>query len=137
MQVKRGKVVYILVVDDDQFANALVKFVLSKEGYEVETLESPRNAMPLIQKREPDLLLLDVPMPYLDGFEFSSMLRAEGYETPIIFITSKYSIDDKLQGFKIGADDYICKRYIHKQLVARVKEVNSRTLKISKIGNQT
>ena len=47
---------YILVVDDDQFANALVKFVLVKEGYEVETLESPRNAMPLIQKREPDLL---------------------------------------------------------------------------------
>jgi DNA-binding response OmpR family regulator len=99
--------VYILVVDDDQFANALVKFVLIKEGYEVETLDSPRNAMPLIQKREPDLLLLDVTMPYIDGFEFSTMLRAEGYETPIIFITAKDSIDDKLQGFKIGADDYI------------------------------
>ncbi len=71
---------YILVVDDDQFANALVQFVLRKEGFEVETLDNPRNAMQLIQKREPDLLLLDVSMPYIDGFEFSAKLRAEGYE---------------------------------------------------------
>lgn len=128
---------YILVVDDDKFANDLVRFVLSKEGYEVETLDSPRNAMPLIQKREPDLLLLDVTMPYIDGFEFSTMLRAEGYETPIIFITAKDSIDDKLQGFKIGADDYICKPYIHQELVARVQAVTRRTSKNGKITNQS
>lgn len=128
---------YILVVDDDKFANDLVRFVLSKEGYEVETLDSPRNAMPLIQKREPDLLLLDVTMPYIDGFEFSTMLRAEGYETPIIFITAKDSIDDKLLGFKIGADDYICKPYIHQELVARVQAVTRRTSKNGKIGNQS
>ncbi len=128
---------YILVVDDDEFANALIKFVLIKEGYEVETLESPRNAMPLIQKREPDLLLLDVTMPYIDGFEFSARLRAEGYETPIIFITARDSIDDKLQGFKIGADDYICKPYIHQELVARVQAVTRRTRKNGKIGNQS
>ena len=128
---------YILVVDDDKFANDLVRFVLSKEGYEVETLDSPRNAMQLIQKREPDLLLLDVTMPYIDGFEFSTMLRAEGYETPIIFITAKDSIDDKLQGFKIGADDYICKPLIHQELVARVQAVTRRTMKNGKIGNQS
>ena len=128
---------YILVVDDDQFANALVKFVLVKEGYEVETLESPRNAMPLIQRREPDLLLLDITMPYIDGFEFSTRLRAEGYETPIIFITARDSIDDKLQGFKIGADDYICKPYIHQELVARVQAVTRRTRKNGNIGNQS
>src|SRR5260370_42525012 len=134
--IKRGKFVYILVVDDDQFANALIKFVLIKEGYEVETLESPRNAMPLIQRREPDLLLLDITMPYIDGFEFSTRLRAEGYETPIIFITAKDSIDDKLQGFKIGADDYICKPYIHQELVAPVEAGMRRTRKNSKIANQ-
>jgi DNA-binding response OmpR family regulator len=134
---KEGKTVYILVVDDDQFANALVQFVLRKEGFEVETLDSPRSAMQLIQKREPDLLLLDVSMPYIDGFEFSAKLRAEGYETPLIFMTAKDSIDDKLQGFRIGADDYICKPYNHQELVARVQAVMRRTKKNGKIGNQS
>jgi DNA-binding response OmpR family regulator len=129
--------VYILVVDDDQFANALVQFVLSKEGFEVETLDNPRNAMQMIQKREPDLLILDVSMPYIDGFEFSTKLRAEGYETPLIFMTAKDSIEDKLQGFNIGADDYICKPYNHQELVARVQAVMRRIKQNSKIGHQT
>jgi DNA-binding response OmpR family regulator len=134
---KGVKNLYILVVDDDQFANALVQFVLRKEGFEVETLDSPRSAMQLIQKREPDLLLLDVSMPYIDGFEFSAKLRAEGYETPLIFMTAKDSIDDKLQGFRIGADDYICKPYNHQELVARVQAVMRRTKKNGKIGHQS
>lgn len=121
-----GRAVYILVVDDDRFANALVQFVLSKEGFEVETLDNPRGAMQMIERREPDLLILDVSMPYIDGFAFTTQLRAEGYETPIIFITAKDSIEDKLQGFTIGADDYICKPYNHQELVARVQAVMRR-----------
>ena len=128
---------YILVVDDDQFANALVQFVLRKEGFEVETLDNPRGAMQMIQKREPDLLILDVSMPYISGFEFSSKLRAEGYETPLIFMTAKDSIEDKLQGFNIGADDYICKPYNHQELVARVQAVMRRIKKNGKLGNQS
>ena len=123
---------YILVVDDDQFANALVQFVLSKEGFEVETLDNPRGALQMIEKREPDLLILDVTMPYIDGFEFSAKLRAGGYETPIIFMTAKDSIEDKLQGFNIGADDYICKPFNHQELVARVQAVMRR---IKRNGN--
>ena len=123
---------YILVVDDDQFANALVQFVLSKEGFEVETLDNPRGALQMIEKREPDLLILDVTMPYIDGFEFSAKLRTEGYETPIIFMTAKDSIEDKLQGFNIGADDYICKPFNHQELVARVQAVMRR---IKRNGN--
>ncbi|MGB8345162.1 MAG: response regulator, partial [Ktedonobacteraceae bacterium] len=102
---------YILVVDDNQFGNALVHFVLNKEGFEVETLENPRLAMQVIQRREPDLLILDVAMPYMDGFEFSRKLRADGYDIPIIFMTAKDSIEDKLYGFRIGAEDYICKPF--------------------------
>ena len=128
---------YILVVDDDQFANALVQFVLRKEGFEVETLDNARGAMQMIQKREPDLLILDVSMPYINGFEFSSKLRAEGYETPLIFMTAKDSIEDKLQGFNIGADDYICKPYNHQELVARVQAVMRRIKKNGKLGNQS
>ncbi len=63
---------YILVVDDDQFANSLVQFVLSKEGYEVEAADNPRGALQMIQKREPDLLIVDVRMPYINGFDFAT-----------------------------------------------------------------
>jgi DNA-binding response OmpR family regulator len=129
--------VYILVVDDDQFANALVQFVLSKEGFDVETLDNPRGAMQMIQKREPDLLILDVSMPYIDGFAFSSKLRAEGYDTPLIFMTAKDSIEDKLQGFNIGADDYICKPFNHQELVARVQAVMRRIKRNGRPGNQS
>ncbi|MBE3559795.1 MAG: response regulator transcription factor [Ktedonobacteraceae bacterium] len=120
---------YILVVDDEQFANMLVQFVLSREGFEVETTDNPRGALQMIRKREPDLLLLDVTMPYLNGFEFSQKLREEGYEIPTIFVTARDSLEDRLHGFGIGADDYICKPYNHQELVARVQAVLRRIKK--------
>lgn len=72
---REGKIVYILVVDDDRFANTLVQFVLSKEGYEVETADNPRGAMQMIQRRLPDLLILDVTMPYINGFSFGKIAQ--------------------------------------------------------------
>ncbi len=128
---------YILVVDDDSFANALVQFALTKEGYEVETTDNTRGAMQMIQRREPDLLLLDVTMPYLDGFQFSEKLRAEGYETPLIFMTAQDGLESKLHGFNIGADDYICKPYNHQELVARVQAVLRRIKKQQAPANQS
>ena len=104
---------YILVVDDDQFSNSLVQFVLDKEGYEVETTDNPRGALHMIQKREPDLLIIDVMMPYINGFEFATRLQEEEYDIPIIFMTAQDAIESKLQGFNIGADDYICKPFNH------------------------
>ncbi len=125
---------YILVVDDDQFANSLVHFVLSKEGYEVETTDNPRGALQMIQKREPDLLIIDIIMPYINGFEFSMKLRSEGYETPLIFMTAQDGIESKLHGFDIGADDYICKPFNHQELVARVHAVMRRVKNNGKAG---
>src|SRR2546421_4826144 len=133
----RGKKVYILVVDDDQFANSLVQFVLGKEGYEVETMDNPRGALHMIKKREPDLLIIDVMMPYINGFEFATNLRKDGYEIPIIFMTAQDAIESKLQGFNIGADDYICKPYNHQELVARVQAVLRRIKKDGSVGNQS
>jgi DNA-binding response OmpR family regulator len=127
--------VYILVVDDDQFANSLVQFVLSKEGYEVETTDNPRGALYMIQRREPDLLIIDVMMPFINGFEFASRLREEEYDIPIIFMTAQDAIESKLQGFNIGADDYICKPFNHQELVARVQAVIRRVKHNAKIGN--
>jgi DNA-binding response OmpR family regulator len=127
--------VYILVVDDDQFANSLVQFVLTKEGYEVETTDNPRGALQMIQKREPDLLIIDVMMPYINGFEFATRLQEEEHDIPIIFMTAQDTIESKLQGFNIGADDYICKPFNHQELVARVQAVIRRVKHNAKIGN--
>jgi len=129
--------VYILVVDDDQFANTLVQFVLTKEGYDVETTDNPRGALQMIKKREPDLLIIDVMMPYLDGFEFAIHLRKEGYEIPIIFMTAQDAIESKIQGFNIGADDYICKPFNHQELVARVQAIIRRVKHNAKVGNSS
>jgi len=129
--------VYILVVDDDQFANTLVQFVLNKEGYDVETTDNPRGALQMIKKREPDLLIIDVMMPYLDGFEFAIHLRKEGYEIPIIFMTAQDAIESKIQGFNIGADDYICKPFNHQELVARVQAIIRRVKHNAKVGNSS
>jgi len=131
------KKVYILVVDDDQFANTLVQFVLNKEGYDVETTDNPRGALQMIKKREPDLLIIDVMMPYLDGFEFAIHLRKEGYEIPIIFMTAQDAIESKIQGFNIGADDYICKPFNHQELVARVQAIIRRVKHNAKVGNSS
>jgi DNA-binding response OmpR family regulator len=129
--------VYILVVEDDQFTSALVQFALSKEGYKVETADNPHGAMHMILKQEPDLLLLDINMPYQNGFEFSKKLRVAGYDTPIIFMTAKDSVEDRLQGFTIGADDYICKPFNYQELVARVQAVMRRTKRTTHNANQS
>jgi DNA-binding response OmpR family regulator len=128
---------YILVIDDDQFANSLIHFVLSKEGYEVETTDSPRGALQMIQKREPDLLMVDVMMPYFNGFELAKKLREEGYDIPFIFITAQDGIEMKLEGFGLGADDYVCKPFNHQELVARVQAVMRRIKKSARGGNGT
>ncbi len=120
---------YILVADDDRFANELVRFALNKEGYVVKTADNPLDAFLMIQKQEPALLLLDVGMPYLNGFEFASRLHAEGYNIPLIFMTAQDTIEAKLQGFNLGADDYICKPYNYQELVARVQVVIRRIRK--------
>ncbi len=128
---------YILIIDPDEFANTLVQFVLKKDGYEVEMIDNPRGAMQMIQRREPDLLILEATMPYMDGFEFSAKLRAEGYDTPLIFVSARDTLADKLKGFDLGADDYICKPYNHQELAARVRAVMHRIKKNNQIPNQS
>jgi len=127
---------YILVVDDDQLTCAMVQFALNKEGYKVETMDNPRGAMQVIKKQEPDLLILDVGIPYQNGFEFSKELLAAGYEIPIIFMTAQNTLEAKLQGFTIGADDYICKPFDYPELVARVQAVMRRVKKNGNLNNQ-
>jgi len=118
----------ILVVDDEHDLCKILQFNLTAAGYEVDTATSGEEAL----KMEPaqyDLLLLDVMMPGMSGFELASRLRhqADAVAVPVIFLTALDDEDNKLHGFKLGADDYIAKPFSLREVLARVKAVLSRT----------
>jgi DNA-binding response OmpR family regulator len=119
----------ILVVDDDPIGSRMLDFILTEQSYSVELAENARGALALIQKQLPDLILLDVNMPHLSGFEFCRSLRDAGYDVPVIFVTAKGELEDRLHGLRLGADDYICKPFQPAELTARVEAVLRRYYK--------
>ena len=125
----------ILVVDDEQDLCNILLFNLTSAGYLAEAACSAEEALDLIRSSQAagskfyDLLLLDVMMPGLSGFELAERLKADKQTAflPIIFLTAKGTEDDMLQGFDVGADDYVAKPFSVRELMARVKVVLSRT----------
>lgn len=112
----------ILVVDDDRVLADVVTFMLHKEGYQVIQAFDGLMALERWKVDQPDLVVLDVNMPKMDGFEVCKKIRAED-DTPILMLTVKGEEEDILSGFEIGADDYIVKPFSPGQLVARVKAI--------------
>ncbi len=115
----------ILVVDDEQDLCEILRFNLETEGYEVDTATSAEEALTLHGPY--DLMLLDVMMDRMSGFEMAERLRSRGDNTPIIFLTALDGHDDQLRGFNVGADDYIAKPFSFDTVLARVKAVLRRT----------
>jgi DNA-binding response OmpR family regulator len=115
--------VRILVVDDDPIGNRMIQFLLGEEGYIVDSVDGPKGALAVIEKQPPDLLLLDVNMPHTNGFELYRRLRELDYDIPVIFVTAKGELEDRLHGLKMGADDYISKPFQPAELLARVEAV--------------
>lgn len=113
----------ILVVDDDPLGSRMVHFLLTEQGYTVDMTDSARGAVALLESHVPDLILLDVNLPHLSGFDFCKRLRDDGFEMPVIFVTAKGELEDRLEGLRIGADDYICKPFQPAELSARVEAV--------------
>jgi DNA-binding response OmpR family regulator len=113
----------ILVVDDEPVNTKLVQFILTEEGYEVTAVDSSRGAYAILQKQLPDLILLDVNMPQMNGFDLYRRLHEQEYDIPVIFVTAKGELEDKLQGLRMGADDYIVKPFDPAELLARVQAV--------------
>jgi DNA-binding response OmpR family regulator len=128
--------VRILVVDDDPIGSRMMQFLLGEEGYVVDTVDGPRGALALVQKQTPDLMLLDVNMPQTNGFELYRRLRELDYDIPVIFVTAKGELDDRLQGLRMGADDYITKPFQPAELLARVEAVLRRYRKAGPGGSQ-
>lgn len=112
----------ILVVDDDLNISDLLRMYLEKNGYEVVIANDGKQALEKFSKHSPDLVLLDVMIPHLDGWQVCREIR-QNSDTPIIMLTAKGEAFDKVFGFDLGADDYVVKPFDAKELVARVKAV--------------
>jgi len=113
----------ILVVDDESHIVELVKFNLEKEGYHVITAENGKEAAEMAKMKKPDLIILDVMLPEMDGYEVCRIIQkdSEISDTPIIMLTAKCEEIDKVLGLEIGADDYVTKPFSPRELLARVK----------------
>ncbi len=130
----------ILVVDDEKRLVSLVEAYLMQEGFRVVTAYNGREALFVARQESPDLIILDVMMPEMDGYEFMRLHRRE-HATPIILLTAKVEEDDKVIGLELGADDYITKPFRPRELTARVRAVLRRsgqvepTAKVLRVGN--
>ncbi len=112
----------VLVVDDDDKTVELVKLYLSRDGYRVITAYEGNEALRLAREGHPDIIVLDIMLPGIDGLEICRTLRAES-DVPIIMLTAKTTDEDKLIGLELGADDYVTKPFSPRELAARVRTV--------------
>ena len=112
----------ILIVDDDQNICELLRLYLAKEGYETQIAHDGETAIAAFESWKPGLVLLDVMMPKMDGWEVCRRIRALG-DAPVIMLTAKGETFDKVLGLELGADDYVVKPFDTKEVVARIKAV--------------
>jgi two-component system, OmpR family, response regulator len=119
--------VNVLVVDDEPSIVDAVATALRYEGYDVAEARTGRGGLSAAQEGNFHLIVLDVMLPDIDGFEVARRLRADGVTTPILFLTAKDALDDKVQGFTAGADDYVTKPFSLAEIVLRVKAILHRT----------
>ena len=117
----------ILIIEDDPGILLSLKDEFESEGYTVSTAEDGEKGLEIAKQQKPDLIILDIMLPVLDGYEVCKRLRMEGNTTPIIMLTVKDKEIDKVLGLELGADDYVTKPFSLRELMARVKAVLRRT----------
>jgi two-component system OmpR family response regulator len=113
----------VLVVDDEPSIVDALATCLRYEGFDVDEAVTGREALALAQDDPPDLVILDVMLPGLDGLEVTRRLRADGVDVPILFVTAKDTLQDKLAGLRIGGDDYVTKPFALAEVIARVQSI--------------
>lgn len=111
----------IVVVDDDAKITSLLRRSLAFEGYEVVTAENGAEGLQILMRKDPDLIILDVMMPQIDGWEVCRRIREGGSTTPILMLTAKDDISERVKGLDLGADDYLVKPFALEELLARVR----------------
>jgi two-component system, OmpR family, response regulator len=117
----------LLLVDDEDNLRSMLEAALRHSGFEVHAVDSGRTALEAVGTVEPDLVVLDVMLPDLDGFEVCRRWRQEGRRTPVVFLTARDGTEDKVRGLTTGGDDYLVKPFSLEELVARIQAVLRRT----------
>ncbi len=119
----------VYIIEDDEDINELLSYNLQKEGYTVKQFLNSVEALEEVKKEKPDLILLDIMLPDIDGLEFCKIIRTDRNlsDIPIIMLTAKSTEIDKIVGLELGADDYITKPFSFKELIARIRAVLRRT----------
>jgi two-component system OmpR family response regulator len=117
----------VLVVDDEPAIRELVTTVLRYEGFEVATAENGREALAAVEQSRPHLVVLDVMLPDFDGFAVQQRLASTGQRIPVLFLTARDTVEDKIRGLTLGGDDYLTKPFSLGELVARINAVLRRT----------
>jgi two-component system OmpR family response regulator len=124
----------VLVVDDESNITELVATALRYEGYDVQIAATGRQALKAAVDFRPDLIVLDVMLPDIDGFAVAERLTADGRPVPVLFLTARDATEDKVRGLTIGGDDYVTKPFSLEELVARVRVVLRRSRRIDNGG---
>ncbi len=127
MGVTAGPPQKVLVVDDEQNIADLVATAFRYEGFDVEIAADGAAALEAVRRLTPALVVLDVMLPDIDGFAVQQRLRSEGRQVPVLFLTARDSVEDKVRGLTLGGDDYLTKPFSIEELVARARAVLRRT----------
>ena len=122
---------HILVVDDDRNTRRLMRAVLEPEGYTVTEAENGEDALGVLDREHVDLVILDIMMPVMDGYEFTRTLRDNRNDLPILMVTARQLPDDRYTGFMVGTDDYITKPIDKKEMLLRIRALLRRSRIVS------
>ena len=123
-----GKPIRALVVDDESSISDLVSIALKYEKFEVRTASSGRDAVAAAKDFDPDVIVLDIMLPDFDGIEVMKRIRSEQKDIPVLFLTAKDDVKDRIAGLTAGGDDYVTKPFSIEELVARIRGIVRRTL---------
>ena len=124
----------ILVVDDEPRITDLVAMALRYEGFEVATAGTGRAGLKLVEEFRPALVVLDVMLPDMDGFAVTERLAADRVKVPVLFLTARDAVEDKVRGLTLGGDDYVTKPFSIEELVARIRALLRRTDPVAESG---
>jgi two-component system OmpR family response regulator len=117
----------VLIVDDEPNIRDLLATSLRFAGYEIQTAANGAQAVAAVTESEPDIILLDVMLPDMNGFSVTKKLRASGIQAPILFLTARDDVEDKITGLTVGGDDYLTKPFSLDEVVARIQAILRRT----------
>ncbi|MFC4222730.1 response regulator transcription factor [Lysinibacter cavernae] len=123
-----GQPVRALVVDDESSLSDLLAMALRYEGWEIRTAADGRTALTAAREFQPDVIVLDIMLPDIDGMAVLSRLRSEGSDVPVLFLTAKDSLDDRIAGLTAGGDDYVTKPFSLEEVVARLRGLVRRSI---------